>query len=379
MPPPATLERKQVALDDLALLDTASTGSFGGYASSFGNVDAYGDTIVPGAYAATIPKFLVHGFIGWGHDDRIPVAYLTDAREDEYGLWIEAVFHGTPAAQEARQITAERIAAGKRMGLSIGYWPVKSEEGPNDTRRLLEIDLVETSLVLVPADEAARVAAVKATPDGAPVAAPEDKPFPNEHACRLRDPGGFQPDTFRRVSRTSDGKRYDIIMGRLKGESTMTEQAYRYPKDTWAAGAARAHCDSHDGASFEPASDAAAAPPPDLVYGACGYGTPWPAHLATVETALRTAVDEVHGFYTRALAAANLTSSKEGRRLSTETRAQLTQVLAAEEAFGAAMTVIRQLLAETEPPPKGWDGRLTLREIQSRLRLRGLLAEEEPL
>jgi len=78
-------------------------------------------------------------------------------------------------------------------------------------------------------------------------------PFPNEHACRLRDPGAFQEGRFRRTTRKSDGKTYSIIMGRLKGSDTMTEQSYRYPKDSWTAAEARAHCKRHDG-RFEAAS-----------------------------------------------------------------------------------------------------------------------------
>jgi len=34
----------------------------------------------------------------------------------------------------------------------------------------------------------------------------------------------------------------------------MTEQAYRYPKDTWDAGEAGSHCEAHDG-TFEAASE----------------------------------------------------------------------------------------------------------------------------
>lgn len=79
-------------------------------------------------------------------------------------------------------------------------------------------------------------------------------PLPNEHACRLRDPGDFQSESFRRVSREHNGKRYDVIMGRLKGETTMTEQAYRYPKDTWKVDEARSHCADHDG-RFEAAGE----------------------------------------------------------------------------------------------------------------------------
>ena len=82
----------------------------------------------------------------------------------------------------------------------------------------------------------------------------ELKPYPNEHACRLRNPDDFQEDSFRRISRVSDGKKYSVIMGRLKGEDTMAEQAYRYDKDIWDADEAKSHCEEHDG-KFEPASE----------------------------------------------------------------------------------------------------------------------------
>lgn len=81
----------------------------------------------------------------------------------------------------------------------------------------------------------------------------EYKPYPNEFSCRLRDPDAFQADSFRRVARRSDGKKYSIIMGRLKGEITMTEQAYRYGTDDWDADEARTHCKDHGG-TFEAAA-----------------------------------------------------------------------------------------------------------------------------
>ena len=60
-------------------------------------------------------------------------------------------------------------------------------------------------------------------------------------------------------SREHEGKAYSIIMGRLKGETTMTEQSYRYDKDTWEAAQAKTHCNSHDG-SFEAAAGEEAMP-----------------------------------------------------------------------------------------------------------------------
>lgn len=74
-------------------------------------------------------------------------------------------------------------------------------------------------------------------------------PFPNEHSCRLRQPGEFQADSFRRI--TSGG--VSIIIGRLKGKTETTSQAIRYPKDKWTAAEAAADC-REKGGTFEAAS-----------------------------------------------------------------------------------------------------------------------------
>lgn len=83
-------------------------------------------------------------------------------------------------------------------------------------------------------------------------------PYPSEHACRLREPSDFQDNSFKRVNgeRKHNGKAYDVIFGKLKTDGSWAEQAYRYPKDSWKVDDARAHCTSHKGKSFEPASGA---------------------------------------------------------------------------------------------------------------------------
>ena len=78
-------------------------------------------------------------------------------------------------------------------------------------------------------------------------------PFPSEHSCRLRDPGDFDSESFKRTSRDHEGKKYDIIIGKLDGEDTMTEQAYRYPIDGWESADAKSHCAVAKGA-FEEAA-----------------------------------------------------------------------------------------------------------------------------
>lgn len=56
------------------------------------------------------------------------------------------------------------------------------------------------------------------------------------------------------MERDHKSKPYSVIMGKLKDDDAMTEQAYRYPKDAWTPAEAKAHCTAHKGISFEPAS-----------------------------------------------------------------------------------------------------------------------------
>ncbi len=83
-------------------------------------------------------------------------------------------------------------------------------------------------------------------------------PYPNEHACPLRDPGDFAPGTFRSMQRMHGSKLYRVIMGKLNGKSgrgsRLVEQTYRYPADAWSEDEALAHCWEHGGERFEPAT-----------------------------------------------------------------------------------------------------------------------------
>lgn len=97
--------------------------------------------------------------------------------------------------------------------------------------------------------------------EGEPCPDPEDelpgegKPYPNEHACRIEEPSKFQKGSFRRKEQKADGKTLWLIIGKLKGSTKTSLQAFRYPKDEWTESAARAHCKRHNGILFEPASN----------------------------------------------------------------------------------------------------------------------------
>jgi HK97 family phage prohead protease len=220
---------------------TEEEGTFTGYASVFNVTDSYGDIVVPGAFKRTLKNKKQFPIL-WSHSILEPVGVLTGV-EDEKGLVVNGrLTKGVQKAQELRALMKD----GAVNGLSIGYQVMKQEEDKEeDIRRLKEINLWEVSLCVFQACPGANVTAVKSME---PI---EMKPYPNEHACRLREPGEFSE--FRRTIRTHEGKKYSVIFGKDKDNDTWDEQAFRYSKDTWTVAEAKTHCSDHDG-KFEAAS-----------------------------------------------------------------------------------------------------------------------------
>lgn len=218
-------------------------GTFEGYAATFSETpDSYGDIIDPGAFKKTLKEAGKRVKVLWNHDAWEPIGVPIEMEEDEKGLRFKAKL--SLGVQRAREVLS-LMKDGVVTEMSIGYYTIKELwDSDAKIRHLQEIRLWDVSPVTFAANPEATIVGVKA----------EAKPYPNEHACRLRDPGDFEEGSFRRITRTSGGKKYAIIMGRLKGEDTLTEQAYRYKKEVWSEDEARAHCGEHDG-RFEPASD----------------------------------------------------------------------------------------------------------------------------
>jgi len=152
----------------------AQNMSFTGYGAVFGNVDAHGDVIEPGAFSKFLsdvksgsqpwPAMLSqHG--GWqmSAEDMTPIGVWTDFSEDGHGLKVSGQLADTPRGREMHALMkmSPRPAID---GMSIGYiakeWEPRSR--PEDPkRRLKRIDLIEVSLVTRPANGKARVEAVK--------------------------------------------------------------------------------------------------------------------------------------------------------------------------------------------------------------------------
>lgn len=135
-------------------------GTFSGYASIFGEPDSYGDTIRPGAFRTAIAT---RGAMGgppmfWNHDPAQPIGVWTDLVEDARGLKATGrLITATTRGAEALALLKE----GAVNGLSIGFRARKSERGAKGGRVLTDIDLVEISLVTLPAASGARVTSVR--------------------------------------------------------------------------------------------------------------------------------------------------------------------------------------------------------------------------
>lgn len=139
---------------------------FAGYASVFGGIDAYGDTIDPAAYEKTLkPKNRQRPIrMRWNHFGPI-IGKWNSIGTDEKGLYVEGEL--TPGHSVAQNVFAS-MKHGAVDGLSIGYYPKKIEMLEDGKRRLLkEIDLVEISVVEEPADLGAQIEDVKSVIEAA--------------------------------------------------------------------------------------------------------------------------------------------------------------------------------------------------------------------
>lgn len=146
-------------------VDGEGTGGFGGYGAVYGNIDRDEEILAQGVFAESLPDFLANGFIAEAHDWRCPVATVAAAREDDLGLYLEAEFHSDPASQAVRTRTAERLARGQSVGLSVGFRPeVWEYDEEKDLVTITKGELFEVSIVTVPANPLARVSAAKAAP-----------------------------------------------------------------------------------------------------------------------------------------------------------------------------------------------------------------------
>lgn len=148
---------------DLDVKAVAETGVFTGYGSVFGVVDSYKEVVAPGAFKNSLEALAKSGRtipIFWQHRSGEPIGNWTSLKEDAHGLlgdgelWLEESAYARLAyrGMKTKSIT----------GLSIGYYVRRSSyDEKTGIRTLLEVELVEISIVSTPANDEARVEEIK--------------------------------------------------------------------------------------------------------------------------------------------------------------------------------------------------------------------------
>jgi uncharacterized protein len=169
----------------LELKFVAETGVFEGYASVFGVTDSVNDKIAPGAFVKSLGEYRSRGSLPpllWQHDARQPIGIWREMHEDSHGLFVrgELFVDDISQAQAADRLLREKAVT----GLSIGYRVRESyRDEKTGTRVLTDIELMEVSIVTFPANDRARITAVKSAFDGG------DIPSEREFEAFLREAG----------------------------------------------------------------------------------------------------------------------------------------------------------------------------------------------
>lgn len=100
----------------------ATTAGLKGMALMYGRMDTYQTVFAPGSATGCLPDFVANGAFLGNHDaDDLAIGYIKSAVDTGNGIEVEVDYHTTGDAQDARTVAIERLKAGKKVGLSIGF------------------------------------------------------------------------------------------------------------------------------------------------------------------------------------------------------------------------------------------------------------------
>jgi len=138
------------------------SGTFAGYGSVYGVLDAGDDVIAPGAFSESVQKAQQSGLMPallWQHKASEPIGAYTLMCEDDHGLYVE----GRLALRTQRGLEAyELMRMHAVSGLSVGFQTKDDAfDAKTGVRTIRKGDLWEVSLVTFPMNNYARVHAVK--------------------------------------------------------------------------------------------------------------------------------------------------------------------------------------------------------------------------
>lgn len=146
-----------------AIGDEAS-GEFEGYLAVFGNVDLVAERIVAGAFDADLKANGNRRPMLWSHDPMQPIGWM-EGRPDSHGLHVRGKLLVNEIAR-AREVHA-LLRAKAVTGLSVGYNTLKERSTRDGVRELLEIEWLEGSPCVFPANPLARATEVRSATDAA--------------------------------------------------------------------------------------------------------------------------------------------------------------------------------------------------------------------
>lgn len=129
-----------------------------GYASTFGgNPDSYGDVVAKGAFLDSLTK-RPNVRLLWQHDMGEPIGKVISLTEDDHGLFGRWSLVPTDAGTKAHKL----LQAGLVDSLSIGFMADDADYREDGVRVLKAVELVEVSIVTIPANTNAVITAFKA-------------------------------------------------------------------------------------------------------------------------------------------------------------------------------------------------------------------------
>lgn len=131
-------------------------GTIEGIAWPWGSIDRAGDEIAPGAFAkAAAPLPMLDN-----HNHGAIIGIWETVRETAQGLMVKGRLLIEDIAR-AREIRAA-VKAGAAQGLSVSFLPKKSSPRKGGGRTFTDLELLEVSIVAVPANPGARITTAKA-------------------------------------------------------------------------------------------------------------------------------------------------------------------------------------------------------------------------
>jgi HK97 family phage prohead protease len=146
-------------------LDSAETGVFRGYGSTFGNVDLGKDKCVKGCFKRSLGEHAKAGtmpFMYWMHDRNEPIGDWTEVDEDDKGLRVVGKLWTGSQETECSRKAMGILKGTAAKGLSIGYRTQKhSFDQKTGVRSLEDVDLPEVSVVGYGMNPKALVSSIK--------------------------------------------------------------------------------------------------------------------------------------------------------------------------------------------------------------------------